>query len=175
MFKIDLSFSEVDTNVYNNFQEREYDKELDNEVSVILDICNILQGIDTVILKVSGFGDDNWLVDCGFDLPCVLEVLPHIINQISENSYNFEIDFFEQGTERTVFFEDSGVQVSLECVSRTDWQPNPKKIIMQKDDIKSMFKNFRDDFICCSEKNCKDLLYNEFLAEWLKEVNIEIS
>lgn len=175
MFKMDLYLKEENFNLNNNNPEISYDEEFDNEVSVILDICIILQEINTVIFKVSGFGDDDWLVDCGFDLPCALEILPYIIKQISEDNYNFELDFFEQGTERTIFFKDDGNQVVLDCVSRTDWQPNPSKIIMQKEDVKSIFKNFRDDFIKCSEKICGDLLHNDFLAEWLSTIKIEIN
>ncbi|MFV0290282.1 MAG: hypothetical protein ACK5IJ_05200 [Mangrovibacterium sp.] len=172
---MNLFFSGIDGKLDNKRSEKIYDEELDNEVSVILDICDILHRTDKVTFKVSGFGFDNWLVDCGFDLPCVLEVLPCIISKISKNNYNFELDFFEQGTERTVFFKDNGDHVLLDCISRTDWQPNPKRIIMQKEDIKSIFENFRDDFINCSEKICKDLLHNEFLAEWLNAIKIGIN
>ena len=51
----------------------EYDNELDDGRSVISDICKIFADTEKIIFSVSGFGDDNWPVDCRFDLPVIIE------------------------------------------------------------------------------------------------------
>ncbi len=175
MFKMNLIYGTFENIPKPTFEQNQYDIELDNEVSVLCDISDIFQECRFVNLKVAGFGNNDWLCSCGLDLPCVLESLPDIITKISKNSYNFELDFFEQGTERTIFFKEQYNSVLLTCISRTDWKPNPNNIVMKKEEIKNIFVRFRNDFIYCAEKICSDLLYNEFLEEWLNTVKVEIN
>lgn len=37
----------------------------------------------------------------------------------------FELDFFEQGVERSLEFVPSGLSYDVHCRSRTSWQPHP--------------------------------------------------
>ncbi|WP_374019766.1 hypothetical protein ABU162_08975 [Paenibacillus thiaminolyticus] len=78
----------------NNFdkitvEEKEYDDELDDETSIISDICKYLHQTKNIEFIVSGFGSELWPVDCTFDLPLIIEELPEIIQNLNKNEYNF--------------------------------------------------------------------------------------
>lgn len=90
--------------------------------------------------------DSEWPFDCIFDLPGIMEDVPEIIKKVNQDDYNFKLDFYEQGVEQEIIFEDNGNDVNLTCVSRTNWRPNPRVIVMNKQDINrqftSLYKNF---------------------------------
>lgn len=148
-------------------EEKSYDCELDDETSVIFDICDFFEGTGEIKFIVSGFGEDDWKVDCRFDLPGIIEVLPGIINKISQGEYSFKLDFYEQGVEREIIFEENGSDVSLTCLSRTSWIPTPSNIEMKKEDVEKIFKSLYDTFISYSTELCHSLINSPLLSEWL--------
>lgn len=148
-------------------EERSYDSELDDETSVIFDICDVFEkaGIKFV---VSGFGQNEWPVSCRFDLPEIIEVLPEIINKIKLEEYNFKLNFDEQGIEREIIFNEGINSIRLTCFSRTNWSPVPRVIEMDKKDVDRIFMNLYEDFISYSIRLCANLIKNPLLANWLK-------
>ena len=154
--------------IHNECNTRQYDDELDDGRSVIVDICETFRDADEVLFVVSGFGQESWYVDCFYDLPIIIEQIPEIIRSISENNYNFGLDFYEQGIEREIQFKDNGNYVSLVCISRTDWKPVPDKIDMRKEDIKTMFEDLYKSFSSYGEVLCFELINHPMLKEWMK-------
>ncbi|WP_371368295.1 hypothetical protein SRRS_19270 [Sporomusa rhizae] len=129
MFSIELKsiipLNDISSLVYDI---SEYDNELDDGRSVISDICKIFADTEKIIFFVSGFGDENWSVDCRVDLPVIIEQLPEIISKFNNKDSSFNLDFYEQGIERKINFIVDKEIVSLECISRNDWVPEPSKI-----------------------------------------------
>lgn len=139
----------------------DYDDELDDGRSVIMEICDtVFRDTGQVDFHVSGFGQDDWRTDM-IALATVIEQLPEVIQKIKKDDYNFIIDFYEQGTEKTVVFEEEGLMVKVTCESRTGtigWEPNPKEIKMEKEQIKSMIMNLYNKFFLIGETLCPTLI-----------------
>jgi len=159
-----IPLNDIKANVYDIC---EYDSELDDGRSVISDICEIFADTKKMIFAVSGFGDDNWPVDCRFDLPAIIEQIPEIISKINNRDFNFKLDFYEQGIEREINFIDDGEIVNLECISRNDWVPEPSKIEMRKENVSAMFRKFHKDFLLYSAVLCNGLANHHLLKEWM--------
>ncbi|AEV66851.1 hypothetical protein [Acetivibrio clariflavus] len=146
---------------------KDYDDELDDGRSIIKDICEIFADTGKILFSVSGFGDENWAVDCSFDLPVIIEQLPEIIRKINNNDYNFVLDFYEQGIEREIEFIDGVQFVKLICKSRNDWSPQPSEIEMSKKDICTIFMRLYESFLSLSEVLCRDLINHHLFREWM--------
>lgn len=168
MFNMELNpiipLNDIKTNVYDI---RKYDNELDDGRSIILDICEIFAETEKILFSVSGFGDGNWLVDCRFDLPAIIEQLPEIISKINRKDFNIKLDFYEQGIEREIIFMDEEDVVKLECISRKDWVPEPINIEMSKKDVSRIFYKLYENFISYSEVLCSDLANHYLFKEWM--------
>ncbi|KYN78017.1 hypothetical protein A0J52_01665 [Clostridium sporogenes] len=154
-------------------EKKSYDSELDDETSVIFDICDIFEQTKQIKFLVSGFGQDEWPVNCRFDLPGIIEELPEIINKISQEEYNFKLNFYEQGVERELIFQESGQNISLTCLSRTNWIPTPNMIEMNKEKVKRIFNDLYENFIFYSTELCPSLIKNPLLFNWLNSFKNE--
>ena len=106
--------------------------------------CDILEESGAATFIVSGFGQEIWPVDCRYDLMTVIEQLPHIINEINNNRFNFELDFYEQGLQRKLVFYDNGISIIIKCESRTNWMPLPQKEVMPKKEVVQQFVQFNN-------------------------------
>lgn len=166
MFRIKLKF--VENGSYPQYLEKVYDYELDNYVSVLCDICDIFEQSGMVLFSVSGFGQDDWLTDCKYDLLSVMEQVPEIILKFKLNMYDFELFFYEQGLQRLIKFEDySEQQVQLSCTSFLPWRPNPEKIVISKTAVNKLFIDLYEKFLYCSERLCSNLITHSLLKTWL--------
>jgi len=145
-----------------------YDDELDDERSIIYEICEVFESTGCISFYVTGFGEEKWPVDCLFDLTTVIEEVPQIINKINNDNYNFVLDFYEQGIEREIVFQEHEGKVNLQCISRTEWQPIPNTITMGKEEIKKLFCDLYNDFVYNAEYFCFDLINHFALKEWLR-------
>jgi hypothetical protein len=162
--KATIPLNDIKPNIYD---VKEYDNELDDGRSVIADICEIFADTEKIQFIVSGFGDRQWPVDCRFDLPVIIEQLPEIISKIKNNDFNFILDFYEQGIEREINFEGDKDSVSLECISRNSWIPEPSKIVMEKGEVNKIFNMLYEDFLSYSKILCNDLANHYLLKEWM--------
>lgn len=167
MFNIEL---EANNLIKSDDNYTYYEEE--DAIAVIADICSFFDESQSITFKVSGFGDNNWKVDCGYDLLSVIVQLPDIIKTIYSSSYDFELDFYEQGTERTVFFKDYNETVKLTCISRTNWRPNDENITMLKEDVKTMFVKIMNDFLICAQATNPELVKDYRFKKWLSEIPI---
>ncbi|WP_019909519.1 hypothetical protein [Paenibacillus sp. HW567] len=154
-------------------EKKIYDDELDNESSVILDICKYLHQTRSIDFIVSGFGSEGWPVDCEFDLPSIIEELPEIIQKFNNNEYNCNLGFYEQGIMREIAFRDEGgEQLLLECRSlMLGWEPSPSTIEMNKSIVKKMLENLFGSFINFSQKVCPELLSEKLFRDWISMNN----
>ncbi|CAH8768851.1 hypothetical protein [Paenibacillus dendritiformis] len=154
-------------------EEKEYDDELDDETSIISDICKYLHQTKNIEFIVSGFGSELWPVDCTFDLPLIIEELPEIIQNLNKNEYNFRLGFYEQGLMREIVFREEGGKIQLECKSLIPgWLPSPSHIVMEKLDVKKMIEELFENFITYSKKVCPELLNEKIFRDWVRLYNL---
>lgn len=150
------------------FADHDYDPEDDDHRSILCDVCDKLKQQNALFL-VSGFGQDKWPVDVWMDLPVLLEQLPAAIRSI-EDGRLAEIDFYEQGTQRCVYFEPVGDVCVATCTSRTDWQPNPAVEEMDKRHLLGMLKTALDVFMSAFRKINPSLAEHPWIDRWLEGV-----
>ena len=146
-------------------EKREYDRNLDDIRSVLIDICRAAE--DHSLFIVSGFGQDYWPVDVGTDLVVFLEQLPEVIHSVTEK-ISGELDFYEQGVERKIIFSPKKTHYNLMCISSTDWQPNPKNETIKQNDFKNMLIKIKSEFILLTQEVAPWLLKNDWLISWIK-------
>lgn len=140
--------------------------EKDCSLAVISMICDIFEISGAVTFKASGFGQNEWPVDCRIDLATVMEQVPEILKKIELNQYDFILDFYEQGMERQVAFSQDKDAVKLTCSSRTHWTSDPIFIHMKKEQISRIFEDLYNRFLEIGEILCSDLIHDPMLKEW---------
>lgn len=156
-----VHFSQLD-------REPNYDYQYDNVVSILMDLCDVLEETGIFQFHVSGFGQERWPVDVRTDLSTILEQLPPILHSIACANYPFELDFYEQGIERLLFFEKADSLIKVTCYSGTLWKPTPPAFLMKESDIVSQLYNLRDSFIEAVKIVCPKLATSELFARWCK-------
>ncbi len=80
--------------------------------------------------------------------------------------YSFELDFYEQGIERRLLFEEEMNLVKVTCSSRTEWVPHPSSVFMEKTTVSKIFEEIYCDFLDFSSVICEGLLNNNLLNDW---------
>lgn len=134
---------------------------------ILADICEIFDLSKKIKFSVVGFDLDKWSVDCMYDLLCVVEVLPNIINGFYQNNYEFNLDFYEQGLERILIFKQSKELIKIECESRTKWIPSPQTEYITKIDLVKMILELYTKFIKYAEHLCGELLTYSVMDEFV--------
>lgn len=172
MFEINLQIKkELSTNIII-LDKKTYDSDMDDETSIIFDICEIFENTKNIEFNISGFGQNNWPVSCKFDLPGIIEELPEIINNFYNDDFNFILNFYEQGIEREIIFEDNNDNIKIICLSNTNWKPNPKCIFMRKKEVKNLIENLYKNFVLYSNKICPDLINHSLIKDWLNTITL---
>lgn len=167
MFKMKLKCEKT----FESMPETEYlppDFESDAALGVLTCMCDAFEISKAVSFDVGGFGQDNWPVDCRTDLCTVIEQVSDILETIRSGIYSFELDFFEQGIERLLLFEEEDNLVKITCSSRTDWVPDPSPLYMKKAVVSKMFEEIYCDFLDFSSVICEGLVNHASLREWKK-------
>ncbi|MCY9583025.1 hypothetical protein [Paenibacillus alvei] len=144
------------------------DIELDDEVAILMSICEVFESSQIVTFIVSGFGQTKWPVDCRTDLATIIEQVPEILEKIRRGGYAFQLDFYEQGIERQLVFEEDNSMVKVTCISRTHWAPSPSSIFMEKAEVSTMFESLYGNFLEFSKFLCTELANHTLLKEWEK-------
>ncbi len=166
MSKLDIKLEVVGVLQRSDEVAPVYDVELDNITSVFSDICETLSLQPNVQFIVSGFGQELWPVDVKTDLLCAVEELGEIVQKISLENYNFELDFYEQGVERKLIFESRDLEVIIKCESYTNWIPLPSSITMSKNEVKEIFYSLKFTFCSAADQACPNLINHEWFKAW---------
>jgi hypothetical protein len=153
----------------NELGGRRYSEELDDALSVICDICDVIHDADLVDFVVSGFGQDAWPVDVRTDLAVVLGQIPDAISAIKHDE-PFDLDFFEQGVERYLKFLPCENRYTIQCTSLTDWLPNPPDGEMSKSDVKDLILGLAKQFVDIAEKVCPKLAVEPLFLGWTTQL-----
>jgi hypothetical protein len=100
----------------------EYDDELDDIRSLLGSICESMAE-DPGIKFVVTFKDELWPTDVETDLLTLLEQLPEVRKRLETP---FDLDFYEQGLERTLHFTPLGDNLLVRCDSSHPTWKAPK-------------------------------------------------
>lgn len=158
--KIQLQFLHLSD---NSLTQHAYDSELDDIRSLLVDLCRHIEKPGKFI--VSGFGQSPWPVDVGTDLPVFLEQLPEAIKSVNSRE-PFQLDFYEQGIERTIIFTPfDGLYVAL-CKSYSNWQPCPDTEQIDCGELQEMLETIRSELIKAIHIVAPILLENAWLKCW---------
>jgi hypothetical protein len=148
------------------FQTPTYDPDEDDVRSILMDVCDALGAGSE--FAVSGFGQDVWPVDVTTDLAVFLEQVPHALRAIKERKFA-EIDFYEQGIERSIAFEPDGAGYSATCKSwSTRWQPDPSIEEISADSLEQMLLAARDEFMRVLTMMAPGLASHSWIRDWLR-------
>lgn len=147
--------------------ESSFEMELDDPIAILIAICEVFEISESIVFLVSGFGQEQWPVDCRTDLLTVIEQVPFILKKISKQDFSFQLDFYEQGIERLLIFEEENHQVRVNCVSHTNWTPGDA-IYIEKDKILVLFEQFYHHFLEYSQILCPNLANHSLLSDWKK-------
>lgn len=74
-----------------------YDGELDCIVSILSDLCSLVERSPGAAFVVSGFGQERWPANAERELCLLLEQLPQIAGALQANAETFEIFFLRAG------------------------------------------------------------------------------
>jgi len=149
-----------------NDHKPDYSPEYDNINTLLSDLCDVLGDHSGLKFSVSGFGGNAWPVDVRTDLLTVVEVLNEIINRISCGAYNFDLDLYEQGMERKLFFQEVNDMIVVTCESNTAWVPSENKIEMKKEEVRKMFFDLKFSFCSIAESVCPLLTNHSWYKDW---------
>ena len=149
----------------SNFTTRTYDADEDDVRSILMDVCRAIGPRSEFI--VTGFGQDVWPVDVETDLPVFLEQLPSALRAVNEGM-TADIDFYEQGIERTIVLEPACGRYLATCTSRTSWQPNPMIEEIASEKLEEMLLVAREAFMRALAEMAPELARHPWILQWLR-------
>ena len=148
------------------FQARTYDPDEDDVRSILMDVCDALGSGSE--FEVCGFCEDVWPVDIRTDLAVFLEQVPNVLRAVRERK-SAEIDFYEQGIERSIAFEPDGAKYSATCTTwSTTWQPHPSVEEISADSLEQMLLAARDEFMRVLTTMTPSLANHSWIRDWLR-------
>lgn len=134
---------------------------------ILADICEVLEESKKIKFDITGFGMEKWPVDCRFDLLCVVGELPGIINRFYQNSYDFILDFYEQGIERVLIFKEKEDSIVITCESHNKWVPDPQVEYISKSELVNTILELYNKFVLYTECLCGQLLDHPLMKEFI--------
>jgi hypothetical protein len=144
---------------------RFYDPREDDVRSILMDVCRkIGRGGEFV---VSGFGQDPWPADVQTDLPVFLEQLPEILRAVHEMTV-VEIDFYEQGLQRSIALSPDSDSYVAVCTSGMTWQPNPPIERIDREDLEEMLTAAKEVFLRAFREMAPGLAGHPWVRRWLE-------
>ena len=142
-----------------------YSEELDDVRSIFVDLCGMLSEIDEVRFVIRGFGA-TWTATVRTDLAVVLEQLPDVLRGLREKT-SVELDFYEQGLQRTVRFDGSEDDLLLTCTSRLPaWAPAQGTSQVSREATIAMFLQLSETFLRVAARACPGITEHRWLIAW---------
>lgn len=146
---------------------KEYDPELDSIISILADICDVLADANSFMFYVKGFGENPWPLDIRTDLLTFMLQLPAFLNWLdSLKDVPFFLDFYEQGTERSLTFTKINSEIKIDCSSRTTWKPNPETEMIEEKSLNYMLSNFVQVFVNQVKIFTPEISHHSWFQEW---------
>ncbi|WP_040197444.1 hypothetical protein [Candidatus Soleaferrea massiliensis] len=171
MFQIELIWNQNNKSTAFFIPPQEYETGLDNHLSVIADICDVFEESGCIQFHVSGFGEALWRLDCRFDLCSVFDQIVEAVNSLENGQSSFTIDFFEQGTERTLNFRenDKNDEILLTMSELLAGECNSETERIAKHELLEMFREFIRSFLKFSSNLCPSLIAHELFIQWFHQ------
>jgi hypothetical protein len=141
-----------------------YDPALEDVTSILADLCDAAEGVAE--FEVRGFGQERWPVDVRTDLLVFLEQLPAVLCAVKAGVAT-EIDFYEQGIERTISLVPVGNLYRATCVSRTTWQPDPAVEDVGRGALEGMLTRVLSRAMVLMERVSPELVQHAWVRAWL--------
>ncbi len=141
-------------------------------LSVLEVICDELEECGCVRFLVGGFGQEAWPVDVRTDLLTVVEQLPQVVDALTKEAAQFELDFYEQGLQRRLNFERTGADTTITCTSATEWDPSPDQEHMSIDSLVDIMRSLRSAFVDLAGRRCPEVAQNDLFSQWVTATRI---
>jgi len=167
MFRMKIVADQL-TRAVGDEQPRTYHPEVDSIESLLADACEALADSERVTFVVDGFGQSPWPVDVRTDLLTIVEQLPEFLEFLQSADTIGELDFYEQGMQRSLRFEKHGAQVRIACTSGTKWQPSPAVEVMPLNELASMAFALAVDFVFIVRQACPTIANHAWFEAWTK-------
>lgn len=146
--------------------------DFDSETGVLGEICTSLENNKCVEFSVGGFGQDPWPLSVAVDLCVVIEQLPIAYRRIIDGENSFELDFYEQGIERTLLFVGAKTPVvQVGCTCLTSWRPAPPIEYISTQELYGMMAGLGTDFRKLAFSSCTQLAQHPLLDSFWATVD----
>lgn len=124
---------------------------------VIWEMCRVMDKTNDIEFYIKGISYEErmtgLLLSVDWDLPSLLEQLPDVLRKISNNDYNYRIDFYEQGSE--FYLEFSSADSEVVDVTYNSYRGDVTcSTTSTRSELSSMFKKIYKDFIFLSKTIC---------------------
>jgi hypothetical protein len=149
----------------------EYNSDLKDINSLLGDICEALQESKRIAFIVEGFGQSPWPVDITTDLAIFLEQLPGLVGWMTDiSSTTFVLDFYEQGIDRRLNFDNGKGLVQITCESWGTFEPYPNIEIISREALSTMIKELVQGFLQLANLVAPEIVAHEWFQKWRSEV-----
>ena len=124
---------------------------------VTWEMCKVMNKTNEIEFYIDGISYEERMtglsLSIDWDLAVLLEQLPDVLRKISDNDYNFRIDFYEQGSE--FFLQFSSDESEIVDVTYNSYSGNVTcSTSVKKSELSAMFKKIYKDFIFLSKTIC---------------------
>ncbi len=164
MFEMELQVDESQS--YTKLQDHiEYNDDLDDVTSLVMDICGYLDEANLVSFTVIGFKDMEWPVDVRTDLSTIITQVPNAIRSL-RNRQQCSIGFFEQGIDRELRFRCERSSVFVDCFSLSGDPISTESEEIQLDELIEMLTDLLGNFVEISKRACPNITGHHLFTGW---------
>lgn len=93
--------------------------------SMVMVACKAISEAGGGNFRIGGFGAEVWPLDIVYDFSAFMEQFPSLLIGLRDGR-EVAVDIYSQGIERELIFRPHAAGVIIQCVSRTEWIPNPE-------------------------------------------------
>ena len=147
---------------------RTYDPALDSEISILSDVCDLIDS--HAEFHVSGFGDLNWPVDVAQDYCIFVEQLPPVLASLRA-SKPVNLDFYEQSVQRYIELIPDDHFIVATCTPLTSWVPSPRTVHLSKLEFIGTLEDHLATFLGVLRTVAPKLASHDLITDWLSERN----
>lgn len=166
-FKIYLCYPEI---LNTAIKDSSYSPE---KREVIWEMCRVMDKTNNIEFYIEGVSYKDRMnglqLSIDWDLAILLEQLPDVFKKISDNNYNYRIDFYEQGSEFYLQFSSDKSEV-VDVTYNSYRGDITCRTTSTRSELSAMFKKIYKDFIFLSKTICgylyefEDTSFNELIS-----------